>query len=233
MTSAPKPVKDYFHREGEDFYRQYAADPNFRERLEVWTGCIDRYGRPGGTVLDVGCGPGVFSLYAAARGMRVTGLDPAENMLAICRRVKAERGLDDAVFIQAGLEALPELGLTAELVLCSSVLEYFDAPQQALATLARAVAPGGTLVVSLPNAASLFRKFDRLTYRLCGRPDYYRLLRTMSTPEAFAAPAASAGLAVVETALYAGRHRLDPLFAALPPRRTARLFACVLKKTAS
>ena len=200
MTSAPKPVKDYFHREGEDFYRQYAADPNFRERLEVWTGCIDRYGRPGGTVLDVGCGPGVFSLYAAARGMRVTGLDPAENMLAICRREKAERGLDDAVFIQAGLEALPELGLTAELVLCSSVLEYFDAPQQALATLARAVAPGGTLVVSLPNAASLFRKFDRLTYRLCGRPDYYRLVRTMSTPEAFAALAAGAGLAVVEAA---------------------------------
>ena len=233
MMSDTQPVKDFFHRGSEAFFRQYDGDPNFQERLAVWTGYIDRYAPQGGTVLDVGCGPGVLSLYAASRGLRVTGLDPAENMLRICRRSQAERGLATASFLQAGFESLPSLGLRADLVLCSSVLEYFDAPEAALSILAGAMTEAGAMVVSLPNAASIHRKLDLLTYRLFGRPKYYRLVRTITTPEALAVLAAKVGLEVVDTAFYAGHHRLDRLLAGLPPRRTARLFACVLRKMAA
>lgn len=38
------------------------------------------------TVLDLGCGTGIFSAELAARGHRVTGVDPASAMLDIARR---------------------------------------------------------------------------------------------------------------------------------------------------
>jgi len=48
----------------------------------------------GSTVLDVGCGPGVFAAFALARGMRVTGLDADRSALA-----RAERTAPAARFV--------------------------------------------------------------------------------------------------------------------------------------
>src|SRR3712207_2751108 len=42
---------------------------------------------PGDHVVDVGCGPGAIAREAARRGARVTGVDPAEVMLGLARRL--------------------------------------------------------------------------------------------------------------------------------------------------
>src|SRR5437763_840626 len=38
--------------------------------------------RPGARVLDLGCGTGISTRFVAARGHRVLGIDPNEEMLA-------------------------------------------------------------------------------------------------------------------------------------------------------
>src|SRR5215216_530293 len=52
----------------------------------------------GERVVDVGCGTGNASLLTAARGARVTGVDPAERLLEVARELAKQRGLD-ATFV--------------------------------------------------------------------------------------------------------------------------------------
>ena len=41
----------------------------------------------GDRLVDVGCGPGAAARFAAGRGARVTGVDPAPVMLDVARRL--------------------------------------------------------------------------------------------------------------------------------------------------
>ncbi len=46
------------------------------------------------TILDVGCGSGIYSIYFARRGAKVTGLDFSGNMISLARRNAAEEGCE-------------------------------------------------------------------------------------------------------------------------------------------
>ena len=50
--------------------------------------------KPGDKVLDLGCGPGLYSSRLAAKGMKVTGIDISKNSLDYARHYAAEKGLD-------------------------------------------------------------------------------------------------------------------------------------------
>lgn len=60
----------------------YEADTG-QERVKEALAFLDSYGVLDGklTVLDLGCGPGVFTVALAERGHRVVAVDPAEKML--------------------------------------------------------------------------------------------------------------------------------------------------------
>jgi SAM-dependent methyltransferase len=67
--------------------------------------------RRGGRILDLGCGPGLYTIRLAARGFEVTGVDRAPTSLANARRVAADRDLavrylegDDVLDLEAELE---------------------------------------------------------------------------------------------------------------------------------
>src|SRR5687767_15983947 len=57
----------------------------FFERLDI---------QPGTRLLDVGCGAGQLTIPAARRGIDVTGLDLAANLVEQARRRAAEEGLE-------------------------------------------------------------------------------------------------------------------------------------------
>ncbi len=48
----------------------YKCKADFIERLEVWTGLIDRYSNADFQVLDIGCGSGVFSVLCGRKKCR-------------------------------------------------------------------------------------------------------------------------------------------------------------------
>ena len=112
-------------------------------------------GRWGGRALDVGCGTGRLQLRLLADGFEVDGVDPSSDMLSICKRKGAERGLDPIVFEQSMLDLELPAVYTTVFVACGSFMLLCDdsAASEALASL-RAVMPSdGRLVLSFfdPN----------------------------------------------------------------------------------
>lgn len=105
-------------------------------------------------LLDVGCGTGVVTAAAAARGARATGVDMAAGMLAVAR----ERH-PDLAFVEADAEALPFDAATFEGVVASLVVNHLPAPPRAVGEFARVLAPGGRVAVAVwdrPERTALF-----------------------------------------------------------------------------
>lgn len=98
-------------------------------------------------VVDVGCGSGNASLLAAARGARVTGVDPAERLLEVARELAKERGLD-ASFVSGEAAALPLGDGEADVVLSVFGVIFASDPAGAAAELTRVAGPAGRIVLT-------------------------------------------------------------------------------------
>lgn len=62
----------------------------------------------GDTLIDIGCGPGTYALPLAAKGVQVTGLDTAGQMLGALQDTAASAGLSTAInTLQADWQDLP------------------------------------------------------------------------------------------------------------------------------
>jgi trans-aconitate methyltransferase len=71
--------------------------------VQIWHAPFDRYATPGGSALDVGCGPGVFTFSLSQRVESVVGIDGASEMLHRCEAQRRELKADNARFVQAYL----------------------------------------------------------------------------------------------------------------------------------
>ena len=102
-------------------------------------------------VLEVGCATGKIALaLAAARGWQVAGIEPAPAAAERARAAGLEThtGTLDDYAGPAGFDA----------VLFVHVLEHLPDPLAALARARELLAPGGRLVVALPNAEAFERR---------------------------------------------------------------------------
>jgi SAM-dependent methyltransferase len=101
---------------------------------------------PGGRLLDVGCGGGLLLGMMRERGFRVTGMDISPQAAAIAwkrQRVPALAGL---------LERCPLRPRSFSCVTMFHVLEHLIDPGAYLDAARELLAPGGCLVVQVPNA---------------------------------------------------------------------------------
>jgi len=110
--------------------------------------------RTGGALrlLDIGCGGGGYSLYAACTGDEVTGLDLSHSNL--CNLRQTEDRLPDHPRIRwvagDGYE-LPFGDHSFDVVLSSHVIEHLRNPRPMLDEIARVLRPGGTLYLQCPS----------------------------------------------------------------------------------
>ena len=95
-------------------------------------------------VLDVATGPGHVAAAAAARGAEPVGVDIAEGMLAVARRDHPQ--LD---FRLGDAEALPFADASFDAVVGAFVLNHLPRPDVAAVELARVLASGGRLALSV------------------------------------------------------------------------------------
>lgn len=174
---------DFHSSHSRSFLEGYTRSAAFRERRDIWNRLIERYMVPGGSLLDVGCGPGIFTCHGAGIAGSAIGIDGSEEMLHIARAMAHSRQLGNVTFEQMRMEDIPtRVAEKFDTVLCSSVLEYFDDLDAGLDILSDRVKHGGILIVSLPNAWSPYRLVERATFALIGRPSYYRFVKHVVTP---------------------------------------------------
>lgn len=143
-------------------------------------------------VLDAGCGTGGSSLAAARLnpGASVLGLDTSTTAVATARRRASAAGLGSGglEFAEHDLaRPLPETFGQFDFVVCRQVLGHAAEPDRVLATLARALAPGGLVLATFPSS------HGRLTSRALRRA-----VDALEVPGAGLGDRARIGLGVVQ-----------------------------------
>jgi len=104
----------------------------------------------GTRVLDVGCGAGGTTLAAARRAGPtgdVLGVDLSAAMLDVARSRAAAEGLDNVRFLQADAQVHPLPAASFDVAVSRMGSMFFGDPVAAFTNLARAVRPGGRLVL--------------------------------------------------------------------------------------
>lgn len=128
----------------------YDAFDGRRDDLDHYEAIVAELGAR--RVLDIGCGTGSFAVRLAARGLDVTGVDPAAASLVIARsKPHAER----VRWIEGDASAVDTDGFDVA-TMTANVAQVFLTDESFAATLAAAHAalrPGGHLVFEVRNPA--------------------------------------------------------------------------------
>jgi SAM-dependent methyltransferase len=132
-----------------------------RERYEA----LEAHVPPGRRrILDVGCGPGSFLALGAERGWEAVGLEPSTAAAAHARGL----GL---TIVEEHLDADTAGGLgTFDAVHLSNVLEHVHDPRATLDLVRGLLAPGGVVLVVVPND---FNPFQRAAHEARGLPPWW------------------------------------------------------------
>ena len=105
--------------------------------------------RSGDAVVDVGCGTGMTTREAgrAAAPGRVVGVDVSERMLEHARRVTAADGPENVRYVLGDAQVHRFDGAGFDVAISRFGTMFFSDPAAAFANLARALRPGGRLVL--------------------------------------------------------------------------------------
>jgi len=113
---------------------------------------LDRIGiRPGERVLELGPGPGIFTVGAARRtgpDGRLIAVDIQPRMIAQVQRRVQQAGLSNVETHVASAHALPLEAGSVDRAFLITVLPEIPAPGRALAELHRVLRPGGLLSIT-------------------------------------------------------------------------------------
>jgi 2-polyprenyl-3-methyl-5-hydroxy-6-metoxy-1,4-benzoquinol methylase len=141
------------------------------------------------SILDIGCGSGVYSVELAKRGAgRVLGLDFSEPMLAIARASARKFGVADRIeFVRDEFLAHHFGNEQFDVAIALGVFDYLEHPGPFLAKMSKLTR--GTLIASFPKFSLIRGTARRLRYRLTGRGDVFYY-----SPEKIGRLAESAGL---------------------------------------
>jgi 2-polyprenyl-3-methyl-5-hydroxy-6-metoxy-1,4-benzoquinol methylase len=155
VTGPPRP--------GADTYARWRATPLGRITEDIETRAVFALAGPlaGQRVLDVGTGDGTYAVEAAARGANVTALDLDPRMLDAAQARASQRGVSVALH-RGRAESLPFAEGSFDVVLAVTVLCMLADAPRTVGELARALAPGGRLVLADLGRFSVWAALRRL-----------------------------------------------------------------------
>lgn len=130
-----------------------------------------RFAPPHARWLDLGCGDGVITAQIADFAREVVGVDISDRNIAVARALRARPNVR---YVRAAVEepAAYADGRSFDAVSAFEILEHVYDPAAFLRNAAAQLRPGGVLILSTPNAASLTRRLKRRLRPLVARAGY-------------------------------------------------------------
>jgi SAM-dependent methyltransferase len=122
-----------------------------------WDAVVRHLPQQPGTLLEIGCGQGGFA-GRLARRFRYVGIDLDETSISVARRRLDAHGI--AGELRVGDLAVIDANETFDVVCAFEVLEHLEDDNGALHGWAQKLAPGGTLIVSVPAGSDRYAEWD-------------------------------------------------------------------------
>jgi SAM-dependent methyltransferase len=118
---------NWWERHSDFATRQWELTPALNQivRREYLAEMRDWLFRPGGRLLEVGCGSGWAGIEVARHGMSLTGIDPSKKQLTLAQRQATQAGLRDVRFLCTTIETAPLAG-KFDAILVHAVLHHLD-----------------------------------------------------------------------------------------------------------
>lgn len=134
----------YYSRDPEEYAEKTQREDMPAVFLEIRDTFLDRV-EDGGTILDVGCGPGHDAAYFAEQGYEVTGVDVAPGMID-----EAEKRYDAPTFMDADMRDLPLPDASYDGVWCNATVFHLpeQGMQEAVEEMYRVMTPGGMMQIA-------------------------------------------------------------------------------------
>jgi SAM-dependent methyltransferase len=130
--------------------------------------------RPGHRVLDVASGVGQDTIALAARGAQVIGVEPSSRMTGMALLFAADQSGPMPRFVRGWADGLPFATGSFDATFCKGAMDHFDAPERAIAEMARVTRVDGRVVLAIANFESLAcragRALDDVRQDWLGRP---------------------------------------------------------------
>ena len=166
-------VRNQFTRQADSYLRMKTVTD--QEGLDRLVSLVEI--QPVHQVLDVGCGPGFYTMTLAQRCGRAIGIDATPELLARAREEARQRGLRNLQFIEGDAEHLPFPTHAFDVVTSRAAFHHFVHPERVLAEMKRVLKPNGRVLIADMIASEDREKADyqnRLE-RLCD-PSHTRAL---------------------------------------------------------
>jgi SAM-dependent methyltransferase len=156
---------EYFSGERRDGYADYLGSESVLRREFARTVEFIRCFHEGGRLLEIGCAYGFF-LDEARRFYDVAGLEIAEAAVTFCR----DRGLC-VVNGVAEESTLTQFGMV-DVIVMLDVIEHLTDPRSILALCRQRLNPGGIIVITTGDFASLHARLAGRNWRLMTPPQH-------------------------------------------------------------
>lgn len=138
-----------------------APDNPLVQLYERWLDGLERFHRPG-TLLDIGCGTGLFLAVARRRGWTPFGIDDCDEAT---RHARERFGLD----VQSGdFAQFAADGQRFDAITMWDIIEHARDPVELAAAVRRCLAPGGVVGLTTPNQRSILDVIAGTLYRVSG-----------------------------------------------------------------
>jgi SAM-dependent methyltransferase len=191
VTYDPKRAAAFYDGYGEEEWTRFEQIRMGPANFDVHAHYLRRFVQAGDRVLDVGAGPGRFTIELARIGAEVVVADVSPGQLELNRQKVAEAGAEDSVRDRVvadvtDLSAFDDAGFDAVVCYGGPLSYVVDQADRAVAELVRVVRPRGHVLVSAMSLVGALSHYTDIALDLADRDGAAKMeeiVRTGLLPE--------------------------------------------------
>lgn len=158
----PKLIEGHFDGETLSEWERMEKHPRNLVSFHIHKHYLKEYIKPGDKVIDIGSGPGKYTIELARLGAKIAVADISSEMLKLHKAKMEESGCEEAVLWRRKLDiidlsSVPDNSFDAAIAYGGPLSYVFDLASDALAELLRVTRPGGYVFLGVMSSLGTWR----------------------------------------------------------------------------